>query len=184
MSRFVPVKILVNIITATVLFVMLIPLLLVVSILIIVFDFQSPLFMQERIGYGKHPFTIFKLQTMKKGEVTVFGKILRSTGIDELPQLLNIIFFEMSFVGPRPLTKSDIVRLGWDDDYHKKRWNVKPGIVGLAQLSPVCNQKMSWFYDNLYVKNNNLWLDTKIFFAAMLIPLLGKKKIQNWIHKG
>lgn len=172
-----------DIILASVLFVLLLPLLIVVAILIIIFDFQSPLFTQERIGLGKLPFTIYKLQTMKGGKVTFLGKLLRATGIDELPQLLNIIFLEMSFVGPRPLTNNDVIRLGWDDEYHKLRWNVKPGIVGLAQLSPVCNKKMSWFYDSLYVKHHNLWLDTKIFFAAMFIPLLGKKKIQNWIHK-
>lgn len=119
---------------------------------------------------------------MKNGQVTPLGKILRRTGIDELPQLLNIVFLDMSFVGPRPLTLSDVKRLDWDDDFHASRWTVKPGIVGLAQLSPVCNKKMSWFYDQLYVKHHNLWLDTKIFCASLFIPLLGKKKIQNWIH--
>jgi lipopolysaccharide/colanic/teichoic acid biosynthesis glycosyltransferase len=177
------VKTFLDIVLAAVLLILLLPILILVAILIVIFDFQSPLFRQERIGLGKLPFTIYKLQTMKNGEVTFFGKVLRASGIDELPQLLNILFLEMSFVGPRPLTQSDVVRLGWDGEHHKLRWDVKPGIVGLAQLSPICNKKMSWFYDKLYVKHNNLWLDTKIFCAAIFIPIVGKKKIQNWIHK-
>lgn len=119
---------------------------------------------------------------MSNGQITAIGKVLRKTGIDELPQLVNILFNQMSFVGPRPLTESDIRRLEWNDSFHEKRWSVKPGIVGLAQLAPVCHKKMSWFYDQLYLKNQSFWLDIKIIIGAALIPLVGKQTVKNWIH--
>lgn len=93
------------------------------------------------MGAGKRDFTILKLRTMKNNEITFIGKIFRRTGLDELPQLWNILFGQMSFVGPRPLTKADAERLGWNDQFHAVRWKVKPGLTGLAQLSPVCHRK-------------------------------------------
>ncbi len=120
---------------------------------------------------------------MRNGEITKIGAIMRRTGIDELPQLLNILSMQMSFVGPRPLTQADIVRLEWTSEYYKQRWKVKPGLVGLAQLSPVCSRKMSWFLDLSYIRNGDFLLDMKIILMASLIPFLGKKRIINWIHK-
>ena len=143
---------------------------------------KSAFFTQERLGKNKTPFTIYKFRTMTNQEITVVGRILRKTGIDELPQLLNILIGQMSFVGPRPLTESDIVRLGWDKVYYQKRWSVNPGIVGLAQLTPVCHKKMSWFYDQLYLKKQSLFLDLKIIIAAALIPIVGKQTVKKWIH--
>ena len=120
---------------------------------------------------------------MRNNKVTRFGKVMRRTGIDELPQLVNIIFMQMSFVGPRPLTQADIERLEWNDAYYHQRWSVKPGLVGLAQLSPVCSRKMSWFLDLFYIRNRTIFLDIKIISCASIIPLVGKKKVINWFHK-
>lgn len=120
---------------------------------------------------------------MKNGEITRIGKVLRRTGIDELPQLINILFMQMSFVGPRPLTQQDVERLEWTDPYYAKRWTVKPGLVGLAQLSPICSKKMSWFLDLSYIKNNSIFIDFKIMTCASLIPFVGKKKVIQWLHK-
>jgi len=96
--------------------------------------------------------------------------------------LLNIIKRDMSFVGPRPLTLGDVERLEWDTDFHQKRWPVRPGIVGLAQLSPVCHKKMSWFYDQLYLERQSLILDFKILMAAVMIPFTGKSFVKKRIH--
>lgn len=118
---------------------------------------------------------------MKNNQVTFIGRIIRKTGIDELPQLVNILIGQMSLVGPRPLTDADIVRLEWDKEYYLERWKFKPGIVGLAQLSPICHKKMSWFLDRYYIRNQSVVMDIKIVAAAALIPFLGKQFVQEKI---
>ena len=158
------------------------PLLLAAAITLLIADRQNPFFLQARIGQHKKPFTIVKLRTMKNGTVTRFGGILRKTGIDELPQLINILSGKMSFIGPRPLTTQDIERLGWGDEYHRSRWSQRPGITGLAQLSPVCNKKISWFLDRKYIECHSFLLDMKILAASVVVPFAGKKKAASWLY--
>ncbi|MCH2235287.1 MAG: sugar transferase [Crocinitomicaceae bacterium] len=158
---------------------MLFPFLFFVSILILVFDQQNPIFIQERLGLMKRQFRIYKLRTMKRDKITKLGAVLRKTGIDELPQILNIVKGDMSFVGPRPLTVADVERLGWTAEYYTKRWNKRPGIVGLAQLSPICDRKVSWFLDKRYVEQAKFGLDIKIIVSSALILFMGKTKIQK-----
>lgn len=162
--------------------VLLSPVLVIVILVLVIAERKSPFFVQERVGRQKKSFKIYKFRTMLNHKITPIGRILRKTGIDELLQLINIVKAEMSFVGPRPLTKADVVRLSWDDQFHERRWSVLPGIVGLAQLAPVCHKKMSWFYDQLYLKKQSLMLDTKILMAAAVIPFVGKQTVKNWIH--
>lgn len=158
------------------------PIILIGMLFIVCFDFQNPLFFQKRLGKNKTQFTIIKLRTMKNNHVTALGNLFRKTGIDELPQLLNILSTSMSFVGPRPLTESDITRLGWDDNYHENRWKCRPGLTGLAQLSPSCNKKMSWFLDKKYVQCNSILLDLKIIISSFAVLFLGKKRVIKWMH--
>ena len=158
------------------------PILIIVMALLVLVERASPLFIQERIGHSKKVFKVYKLRSMLHGEVTSIGRLIRKTGIDELPQLVNILKGDMSFVGPRPLTAYDIERLGWDIPFYAKRWSVRPGLVGLAQLTPVCHKKMSWFYDQLYLKKSSLFLDLKIIIAASIIPIVGKHQVKKWIH--
>ena len=134
------------------------------------------IFKQKRIGKDKKPFVIYKFRTMQNDKITFLGRILRKLGIDELPQLLNIIKGQMNFVGPRPLTEFDIARLKWNDDFYNIRWKVKPGITGMAQLSNVCNVKISWFFDKYYVENQNFCLNLSTILKSMIIPFFGKKK--------
>lgn len=168
---------------ATLLLLLLLPVLLIVGLVVFLWDFHTPLFIQNRLGKDKKPFKIIKFRTMLDGKITGVGRVLRATGMDELPQLLNIAIGQMRFVGPRPLTENDIERLGWDIPYYEIRWSVVPGIVGLAQLSPICHKKMSWFLDKQYIEQNCLKLDLKILAGSVLIPLVGKSQMIKWIHK-
>lgn len=143
--------------------------------LIIYFNSGFPVFFkQKRIGKDKNTFTIYKFRTMKNNRITKEGKLIRKTGLDELPQLLNIIKGEMSFVGPRPLTDYDVNRLGWNIPKYEKRWSVKPGITGTAQLLKTCNADLSIKNDLDYVLNKSFLLDVKIILKSTLVPFLGK----------
>jgi lipopolysaccharide/colanic/teichoic acid biosynthesis glycosyltransferase len=75
------------------------------------------------------------IRTMRDGRVTRVGTALRATGLDEIPQFLNILSGEMSAVGPRPLTEADVRRLGWTGAEFDFRWEQKPGLTGLAQIA-------------------------------------------------
>lgn len=122
------------------------PLMLLI-VLISIMDTGSPIFMQERVGRNKKPFILVKFRTMKKDtpsvashlvdveKVTGFGQLLRSTKLDELPQLWNVLKGEMSLVGPRPCLFNQ-------DEVVSARealgvYSVRPGITGLAQINKV-----------------------------------------------
>ena len=156
------------------------PLFFLISALLYLYSTQKPkiIFRQKRIGIQQKEFIIYKFKTMEKNQVTFLGKFLRKTGIDEIPQLINILKGEMSFVGPRPLMKEDIDRLGWTKQKHLKRWSVKPGITGSAQLQNTCSADLSLANDLSYVKNKSLFLDLRIFMRSIFIPILGKKHTQ------
>lgn len=158
------------------------PIIIIVSLLILIFDHQNPFFRQERLGLNRQLFTIYKFQTFKNGQITTLGRILRKIGVDEIPQLFNIIINDINFIGPRPLTQSDISRLGWSSTFYDKRWSVKPGLTGLAQLSPICHKKMTLFWDNYYAKHQNFGLNLKILIATAFILIFGKRKVINYIH--
>lgn len=160
----------------------LLPILVLVMIVIILFERSSPFYIQERLGLNKREFKIYKLRTMLNGEITLLGRILRKTGIDEIPQLINILRGDMSFVGPRPLLESDIVRLKWTGDYYAKRWSVRPGITGLAQLGSKCHKKFTWIHDRYYVDHTSFCLDLKIVCLSLGIPILGKARVKKLIH--
>src|SRR5437868_6370667 len=110
------------------------PVMVVAAVGILLDDGRPILFRQARVGYRRRPFSIFKFRSMRDGRVTRVGRVLRATGLDEVPQFFNILRGEMSGVGPRPLTEADIARLGWNDRGVDFRWRVNPGLTGLAQL--------------------------------------------------
>jgi len=174
-------------ITAFILLICSTPLLLIVSLLILIFERDKILFYQNRIGLNQKPFTITKIRTMQHQKITFLGRILRKTGIDEIPQLINIIKGDINFIGPRPLTQFDIDRLEWNTNFHKQRWSIKPGLTGLGQLSPICHKKMTLFWDNYYVKHQCFSLNLKIITLTCFTLFLGKnnvkKIIQNKIKK-
>ena len=163
--------------------VLLSPLLLAVSILIKI-DSRGPvIFRQKRIGRNGKVFEIYKFRSMCVGaektgsgvysgkgdaRVTRIGKILRATSIDELPQLLNILKGEMSFVGPRPLLTYHPWKYEEYTDFQKRMFEVRPGITGWAQVNG--RKDVEWHkrieLNVWYVDHMSLLLDIKIMFMT------------------
>ena len=163
--------------------VLLFPLLLTVSILIKI-DSRGPvIFRQKRIGRNGKVFEIYKFRSMCVGaektgsgvysgkgdaRVTRIGKILRATSIDELPQLLNILKGEMSFVGPRPPLTYHPWKYEEYTDFQKRMFEVRPGITGWAQVNG--RKDVEWHkrieLNVWYVDHMSLLLDIKIMFTT------------------
>ena len=163
--------------------VLLSPLLLAVSILIKI-DSRGPvIFRQKRIGRNGKIFEIYKFRSMCVGaektgsgvysgkgdaRVTRIGKILRATSIDELPQLLNILKGEMSFVGPRPPLTYHPWKYEEYTDFQKRMFEVRPGITGWAQVNG--RKDVEWHkrieLNVWYVDHMSLLLDLKIMFMT------------------
>jgi lipopolysaccharide/colanic/teichoic acid biosynthesis glycosyltransferase len=157
------------------------PILLAATALIRLCDDGPVFFWQDRLGQGRRPFLIFKLRTMRGGRVTRLGAILRNLGLDELPQLVNVLAGDMSLVGPRPLTRADVARIGWEDERFALRWSVRPGLTGLAQLAPVrsCTARASWLLDRAYVRRGGVALDLRLLAGSALVPVLGKRRLRR-----
>ncbi|BCE00612.1 sugar transferase [Marinicellulosiphila megalodicopiae] len=120
---------------------------LIIVIIIGLFDTGSPVFIQERVGRNKKPFKLIKFRTMSvetksvashlasPASITRFGSFLRKTKIDELPQLINVLKGEMSFVGPRPNLFNQVELI--KERHIRGVYSVKPGITGLAQINTI-----------------------------------------------
>jgi len=167
---------------AAVAIVVLCPVWLTIAALISIEDGGSPLFVQNRVGFRKRPFPIYKFRTMRDSRITRVGRVLRATGLDELPQLVNVLRGEMSLVGPRPLTPDDVTRLGWDGSAHALRWSVEPGITGLAQLYAGRGARLSWFLDRRYVESWCPRLDVVIIGLTLAIAMIGKPRVRGWLR--
>lgn len=154
------------------------PLILLISF-ILSFQIGSPvIFAQTRPGKNNNLFTCYKFRSMtnqrdENGKLlpdhlrlTSFGSFLRSTSLDELPQLWNVLKGDMSFVGPRPLLVSYLERYSPEQ---ARRHEVLPGITGWAQVNG--RNAITWEekfkYDVWYVDNWSLWLDLKILFLTI-----------------
>ena len=147
-------------------------------------DRGSPLFTQARIGRERRPFTILKFRSMRGQEVTQVGQWLRSTGIDELPQFLNVLRGEMSVVGPRPLTQQDIDRLGRAGRDHDWRFAANPGITGLSQLLAGRGARASERLDRLYLQRQSASFDLQLIALSFAVNVFGKRKVKRWARLG
>jgi lipopolysaccharide/colanic/teichoic acid biosynthesis glycosyltransferase len=161
------------------------PLLLFISVLNIFFNKGKIFFLQDRTGHNGKVFQIIKFKTMNdivdaNGELlsdgerlTVFGRFLRLTSLDELPTLWNVLLGHMSLVGPRPLLVEYLNRYSKDQ---LRRLEVNPGITGWAQING--RNSISWEakfqYDVWYVDNQSLKLDLIIIFKTIKQVIRGK----------
>ena len=144
-------------------------------------DSGSPLFAQSRVGRQRHPFTILKLRSMREQRVTRVGRWLRRTGIDELPQFVNVLRGEMSVVGPRPLTRQDVERLGWHEPPDDWRFAVNPGITGLSQLLAGPAARSTRRLDRLYLQRQSLTLDLRLIALTFAVNVAGKRNVRRWL---
>jgi lipopolysaccharide/colanic/teichoic acid biosynthesis glycosyltransferase len=159
------------------------PIIILVAALIR-FKLGSPVFFfQERPGLNGNVFKIMKFRTMldskdKQGKLlpdeqrlTRFGSFIRSTSLDELPGLFNVLKGDMSLVGPRPLL---VEYLPLYSQVQSLRHNVRPGITGWAQINGrnAINWEDKFKYDVWYVNNKSFWLDLKILFLTLKKVLL------------
>lgn len=156
----------------------LLPLLAVTALVVAVNLGRPVIFRQERAGYGGKPFTLYKFRSMsdardKDGNLlpdekrlTGFGKFLRASSLDELPELLNVLKGEMSLIGPRPLLVSYLPRYTAEQ---ARRHDVLPGITGWAQVNGRNN--VSWEIkfelDVWYVDHWSVWLDLAILYKTV-----------------
>jgi lipopolysaccharide/colanic/teichoic acid biosynthesis glycosyltransferase len=148
---------------------------------ILLADGTPLLFRQTRLGRGRARFTILKFRSMRNGRVTAVGRVLRATGLDELPQLVNILRGDMSAVGPRPLTEDDVLRLGWTTPACDFRWSVPPGLTGLVQVVGARSARHALRVDRCYVTRRNLRLDVRLIAWSFAINILGKKRVRRLV---
>jgi sugar transferase (PEP-CTERM system associated) len=164
----------------------------VIAAIVIRFDSPGAIFYrQERVGANGRSFSILKFRSMRSdaekdgvarwaqsndSRVTRVGKFLRRTRIDELPQIINVLVGDMSFVGPRPERPVFVGNLKQKIPYYDVRHRVKPGITGWAQINYPYgasdeDAKAKLAYDLYYVKNGNLFLDAVVLFQTARVVL-------------
>jgi len=145
-------------------------------------DGGPPLFLQSRVGHQRRPFTVFKFRTMRDGQATYVGRWLRQTGLDELPQFINVCRGEMSVIGPRPLTVEDIQRLGWARPDYDWRFTGRPGITGLSQLLAGRSARYSRRLERLYLRRQSLSFDLRLTVLSFAVSLVGKRLVRRWLR--
>jgi lipopolysaccharide/colanic/teichoic acid biosynthesis glycosyltransferase len=174
------------------------PLWLLIAILIYMEDHGKIFFTQNRVGFNGTLFKAYKFRSMKSNEtqdaskelqasendprVTRVGKILRATAMDELPQLINILKGDMSFVGPRALLPNEVeIHQNENDEkslqeLFAKRCTVTPGLTGVAQifLPRDVPREKKFEYDLLYIQRRSFLFDLKLIFLSFWITLRGK----------
>jgi exopolysaccharide biosynthesis polyprenyl glycosylphosphotransferase len=173
------------------------PLMLFIAAFIKLSDFGSPvLYKQRRVGRFGVPFKMIKFRTMKHGaedesgavwaekddpRITLLGRFLRKTRLDELPQFMNILMGQMSIVGPRPERPEIVEKLEQEIPYYSERANVVPGLTGWAQIrypygSSVEDTRRKLELDLYYMKHMSLRLDIQIILSTLRIMVFGKER--------
>jgi lipopolysaccharide/colanic/teichoic acid biosynthesis glycosyltransferase len=158
------------------------PVMAVVAAAILIDDGRPVLFRQERLGYRRRPFVIWKFRTMRDGRVTRAGRVLRASGLDEIAQFFNILNGDMSAVGPRPLTDADVQRLGWAPPAFDFRWEVRPGLTGLAQIAGAKTSDESLALDRAYVARWRPLLDCQLIALSFAVNAFGKARVRHLMH--
>ena len=160
------------------------PLMLLIMLAIYIDSGKETVFKQDRIGKDGKVFKLYKFRSMVrnaehtgsgvysfKGDVRVtkVGKFIRTTSLDELPQLINVIKGDMSLIGPRPVLTYHPMKYDEYTQEQLKRFSVRPGITGWAQVNgrKTALWKDRIAYDIEYVENLSLWFDIKVFFKTI-----------------
>src|SRR6476659_10018357 len=172
----------IDIVGSLALIVLFFPLLVLAGVLVLL-DVGPPIFFwQERLGRNGRPFLIYKFRTLKapfnstghptgdSRQPSAVGRFLRATRLDELPQLLNVLFGEMSLIGPRPLLPED------QPANTSIRLSVRPGISGWAQVNggKLVTKEEKEGLDEWYIRNASLWLDLRIVMMTIKVVLRGR----------
>jgi undecaprenyl phosphate N,N'-diacetylbacillosamine 1-phosphate transferase len=178
-----------DILFSLVLIILLFPL-MVLIFFIVWLAIGFPIFTQKRPGLNNKIFTLYKFKTLydpskkklsESKRQSKLGNFLRKTGLDELPQLFNILENNMSFIGPRPLLVEYLKKYSSNE---KKRHLVKPGITGLAQVNTSSPEIKSWKksfkLDLYYLKNVNFFLDIQILVKTIALILSKKKQYKDF----
>jgi sugar transferase (PEP-CTERM system associated) len=183
-----------DIVCASLLFILAIPVMLITAVLI---KLESPgpvLYLQERVGQNGKTFKVCKFRSMRTdaekdgrpiwaaandSRVTRVGAVIRKLRIDELPQLFNVLKGDMSLVGPRPERPFFVEQLTTQIPYFAARHSVKPGVTGWAQVryqygSTVEDSQEKLQYDLYYVKNHSLFLDILVLLETVYVVLTAK----------
>lgn len=188
------VKRLFDIVCATLLIVLALPVMVMTSILILLESAGSIFYLQERVGLNGRLFNVVKFRSMrtdaeKDGQprwastaderITRVGRVIRKLRIDELPQLFSVLGGDMSLVGPRPERPYFVDKLTQELPYYAVRQSVKPGVTGWAQVryhygASVEDSAEKLQYDLYYVKNHTLFLDLIVLFETVGVVLMGK----------
>ena len=183
-----------DIIVTAVLLPITLPIMIVMAFLISLDGGAPIIYRQERVGYRGQRFTLLKFRSMTKdaekdgqafwasindARITTVGRFMRRTRIDELPQLINVLTGEMSFVGPRPERPPFVATLTDKIPFYAIRHSVKPGLTGWAQVRYTYGVNIEESvkkleYDLYYVKNNSLLLDLLILLRTVRVVLLGE----------
>jgi sugar transferase (PEP-CTERM system associated) len=188
------VKRIFDIVVASTMLVLALPVMLIAMLAVVIETGRPALFRQERVGEGGGTFMIIKLRSMRQSaekegapqwagtddpRITRVGRLIRALRIDELPQLVNVLRGDMSFVGPRPERPFFVEQLERQIPYYDMRHSVKPGLTGWAQVrfrygASVEDSAEKLQYDLYYVKNHSLFLDLMILLETVQVVLTGK----------
>jgi exopolysaccharide biosynthesis polyprenyl glycosylphosphotransferase len=174
--------------------IMLFPVNLLIAIIIRITSPGKILYKQIRVGLNGTQFTLIKFRTMydnsedntgpiwsdkEDNRITGPGKILRKYHLDEIPQLLNVLYGTMSIIGPRPERPEIIENLMKNISYYSRRFKVKPGLTGWAQIMGVYDVSVADVHNKLkhdfyYIENMSIFLDIKILILTLFAVLRGK----------
>jgi lipopolysaccharide/colanic/teichoic acid biosynthesis glycosyltransferase len=152
------------------------------ALAVLLLDGRPVFFTQPRLGQGRRVFRIFKLRTMtnepdmRARRPTRLGNLLRHHGVDELPQLFNVLIGDMSLVGPRPLTPEDAERLIAAHPPLAARFDVPPGITGLAQVCQARGAALTAQLDAEYARTRSASVDIRILLRTTWMNIVGKRR--------
>ncbi|HFE45927.1 MAG TPA: sugar transferase [Nannocystis exedens] len=158
------------------------------SLVVLIGQGRPIFFRQQRLGLGGEPFGILKLRTMtteidpRQRRATRLGRWLRQRGLDELPQLFNVLKGEMSLVGPRPLTATDADRLCTAYPPFRRRFAVPPGLTGLAQICQAQGPELTAELEYAYVRRQSVAMDLMILFRTAWMNAVGKRRGALRVH--